>query len=654
MPADAKMEIWLTAKDMTAKTFGVFQSRVGAITRSVTSLKGALAALGVGYGLTELARAGISVASSFEQMQIKLDALTNGRGRQTLEDLNAWAVKMPVNTQEAVDTFVMMQALGLDPTIDKMQTLVDVSAIFGDDAMPRVARALGQMQTLGKLSAEELNQLSEAGINARKYLTEAFGMSVEELKKSEVSINRIIDAIWKGLNADYSGAAQASMKSWRGLVTTFKSNMTEITRQVMDAGVYDAFKDVLDNINQGMSSWIAANDKLLAQKVREYIKGITDAVSSLVTVIEKVSNPGESIRSDWEDFWDWTERRIRKLRNPLKTLTEDIKNFGQITQGVDIYAPGDVPASDIAALSAAARNNTTGSGATASGGQYNPWSMFLPDVPPSIEKLTPIDETYVQTLEDFQQMYRESVDWIIKKSNDLVTTIKGVDDALTEYFDSVLNAAVDASLDEVYAEYDASADALKEKNQKLADDMSNAFTGWANNFSSTLNDMVWNAEASFSDILKSFGQMITQMLIQKSLIEPLVSSGSQFFADLFHGGGTVGVDSTSGRSVPASTFIGAPRLHGGLISGEFPAILQRGESVLTPGQLAAVAGSKSQTIININDYSGGAEVQRQQTQAGETIDITIGRMVAGQTLQYGTPMNKAMRQMGGRKQLTVR
>jgi tape measure domain-containing protein len=224
-----------------------------------------------GYAIKRVAGDFLDVASSFEQMEVKLDALTKGHGPETLAAINKWALDMPVNTRKAVDTFAMMQAMGLDPTIAKMQTLVDVSSIFGEEAMPRVARAMGQMITLGKLSAEELNQMAEAGINARKYLTQAFGMTVTELQKSKISIDQIVNAIWQGLNADYAGAAQKAQHSWQGLWTTFISYTEEAERQVMAAGVFDELKNQMSGINDELSLWIKNNSALIAQKVPEYL-----------------------------------------------------------------------------------------------------------------------------------------------------------------------------------------------------------------------------------------------------------------------------------------------------------------------------------------------------------------------------------------------
>lgn len=52
------------------------------------------------------------------------------------------------------------------------------------------------------------------------------------------------------------------------------------------------------------------------------------------------------------------------------------------------------------------------------------------------------------------------------------------------------------------------------------------------------------------------------------------------FGSLFHDGGVVGASSVARRAVPSHLFAGAPRFHNGLMPDEFPAILQKGETVL--------------------------------------------------------------------------
>ena len=71
--------------------------------------------------------------------------------------------------------------------------------------------------------------------------------------------------------------------------------------------------------------------------------------------------------------------------------------------------------------------------------------------------------------------------------------------------------------------------------------------------------------------------------------------GGGLLAGTFHDGGVVGGPSQM-RAVPAMAFGGAPRLHSGGWAGlrpdEVPAILQRGELVLSRAQLRAIATAR--------------------------------------------------------------
>lgn len=52
--------------------------------------------------------------------------------------------------------------------------------------------------------------------------------------------------------------------------------------------------------------------------------------------------------------------------------------------------------------------------------------------------------------------------------------------------------------------------------------MAKAFEGWANNFASQLNDILWKADVTFEEIAVSFAKMVTQMMIQYMIVQPLV------------------------------------------------------------------------------------------------------------------------------------
>ena len=84
-----------------------------------------------------------------------------------------------------------------------------------------------------------------------------------------------------------------------------------------------------------------------------------------------------------------------------------------------------------------------------------------------------------------------------------------------------------------------------------------------------------------------------------------LSGVGNFIAGLFHEGGRVGATGGDSRAVSPLAFAGAPRLHSGTLPGlkpdEVPAILQRGEEVLSRDQAAAArkGGGSEQRPINV-------------------------------------------------------
>ena len=107
----------------------------------------------------------------------------------------------------------------------------------------------------------------------------------------------------------------------------------------------------------------------------------------------------------------------------------------------------------------------------------------------------------------------------------------------------------------------------------------------------------------FAAFAESIMADITRIAVRQAILAPIAGwmagggSGEggggigMMLAGLFHQGGVVGGDASPSRTVDASLFLTAPRYHTGgiadLAPDELPAILRRGEAVLTPQQMAA-------------------------------------------------------------------
>ena len=102
-----------------------------------------------------------------------------------------------------------------------------------------------------------------------------------------------------------------------------------------------------------------------------------------------------------------------------------------------------------------------------------------------------------------------------------------------------------------------------------------------------------------------------------------------FFSNLFHDGGIVGSSGHPRRRVSPALFLGAPRLHDGLMPNEFPAILERGEAVIPRDVMEGIGGAGAAAgdiIMNINiDASGNGDDVEPRIEAAvrRAVDLSI-------------------------------
>jgi len=184
------------------------------------------------------------------------------------------------------------------------------------------------------------------------------------------------------------------------------------------------------------------------------------------------------------------------------------------------------------------------------------------------------------------------------------------------------------------------------------EDMENAVEGWGSNFSAQLTDAVWAADVSFASIAESFGRMLTQMVLQKTVVEPLLGGGLNFLGGLFGAGSAAPTGGTFTSSIDASHFSLAPAHHaggkfvapmfhaGGLAGDEGFAVLKKGEVVFDPDQTKLVEGlsklgnaGRQQPIVNIIGAPSTPQVRPSAEGNGvdvifEQIETRLGARVA--------------------------
>ncbi|GEM_PF-2541734 len=177
---------------------------------------------------------------------------------------------------------------------------------------------------------------------------------------------------------------------------------------------------------------------------------------------------------------------------------------------------------------------------------------------------------------------------------------------------------------------DEYSDKLKglEKQHKLvqiADDIGNAF-------GRAFEDVALGAQKA-GEAIKALGMDVARLVLRQLVTQPLamsISTGVQgMFATKAHTGWKVGSPSPVMQMVDPAIFAGAPRLHGGLRYDEYPAILQRGEEVVSARDVqAGRSATLPQPVFNITNNSSS------QVEVGQTSVQFDGRkMIVGMLLK---------------------
>ena len=142
---------------------------------------------------------------------------------------------------------------------------------------------------------------------------------------------------------------------------------------------------------------------------------------------------------------------------------------------------------------------------------------------------------------------------------------------------------------------------------------------------------------NFRDLVTSLLADLAKLAARRFILGPIANTLSGalggaggIFADILHAGGMAGSAGPS-RMVPAMAFAAAPRMHSGGMAGlrhdEVPAILQRGERVLSRRETAGY-GQASAPNVNVTIMARDAESFRQsRTQVAADIAraVSLGR-----------------------------
>ncbi|PKN85450.1 MAG: hypothetical protein CVU46_11095, partial [Chloroflexi bacterium HGW-Chloroflexi-8] len=192
-----------------------------------------------------LAAKGIfGVGAALEQSKVAFTTMLGSaqKAGDYLNELRDFAKATPFEFMELQDAARRMMAFGFESerVIPMLTDIGDATAGLGlgSDGINRITLALGQMQAKGKVSAQEMMQLTEAGIPAWRYLADAMGLTTAEvMKMSEqglIPAGNAIDYILAGMEKNFGGLMAEQAKTALGQLSALKDELNALGADLSD------------------------------------------------------------------------------------------------------------------------------------------------------------------------------------------------------------------------------------------------------------------------------------------------------------------------------------------------------------------------------------------------------------------------------------
>lgn len=224
----------------------------------------------------------------------------------------------------AVQNFVTSN-MDVDKATDTVAAWGDAVAFYGDGSnatFASVSDALAKMSAKGKVSMEEMNRLTEAGIPAMQIYADATGQSVEEvakkMQKGEIDADSFIgvmnDALMNGTEkfAGIEGAAKEAGASWGAAFDNMKA---AVTRGVVK--IITAIDEMLT------TNGLPDMREMVATFGKKFEEVLTKVAEAIPIFIGKLIEMKDSIENSFA--FQTAQAAVDKMKDALDFLKENIE-----------------------------------------------------------------------------------------------------------------------------------------------------------------------------------------------------------------------------------------------------------------------------------------------------------------------------------------
>jgi tape measure domain-containing protein len=243
-------------RNLGASTRRGFRAGLGDL-GAITAQAVAAGTVALGAGAAAATVYGVKLAAANEVATVGFETTLGSAGaaKDFLEDLASFAADTPFDLPSLRTAASRLTAVGLEANrvIPIMETLGDATSGMGtgSEGIERAVRALTQMRQKGKVQAEEMLQLAEAGIPAWEALAAQMNVSIVEAQRAvtagTVSADVVFDALENKAGpalGRLTGLMDKQSETLTGLWNTYRDEAGQDLAKSFEPTV-DELKDML-------------------------------------------------------------------------------------------------------------------------------------------------------------------------------------------------------------------------------------------------------------------------------------------------------------------------------------------------------------------------------------------------------------------------
>lgn len=247
------------------------ESQLTGLKKTLTGAAAAFGGVSLAASAIDFGKGAIEAVGNYETVQISLETFLGSaeKAKEVFEDLNQFSIKTPFTPEQVNQAGKALLAFGepVDGLTTTLGRLGDVSSATGKD-FNELAVIYGKARVQGTLFAEDINQLTEAGVPIIGEFAKQLGVSESQVKKlgseGKISFANLEDGL-KSLTSEggrFFGLTDKLSRSTPGRISTLIGKFDELKRSI-GTGLLPIFETLTD----AAFSFISA-----IQKVPAFVK----------------------------------------------------------------------------------------------------------------------------------------------------------------------------------------------------------------------------------------------------------------------------------------------------------------------------------------------------------------------------------------------